>query len=263
MWLLDLLQGEFNYSRARGPLLPLTASQMAVRREQSVIRSSWMQWKRFCHSNNSIITHTFFGQNTNSITCPNCGSIEKSWEPWAHMNVPILGASRGEVSLEQLLDAMFKQPHALEDYRCDHCKQEGPTSLPKISRCPDILILVLGRHEWHNNKSHRKNTRVKFPLENLSLDQYFIPLDGKGSEPLDEGFIGPFIYDCYVVVRHEGPSARQGHYIALVKETDPRNGKDVWVQYNDHSVSEVEDIRTASQTKESYILLYQRRKNKT
>ncbi len=221
-----------------------------------------MQWQRFCHSNASIITRTFFGQNATSFTCPHCGFVGKSWEPWAQITVPITGQQGGESNLVNLLNDQFDKSHQLEGYRCDQCKQEGPTSLQKISRCPEILILILGRNAWRGNIHTKKTTRVRFPLDGLSLDPYFISLEGQGSEQLDDSFISPFLYDCYAVVQHFGANAKEGHYTALVKETDPRNGKDIWLEYNDEVVREVANIGSVSQSKNSYVLFYQRRKNK-
>jgi ubiquitin carboxyl-terminal hydrolase 8 len=260
VWLLERLQEDFNYSRARGPLLPLTTSQEAVRRRQPDIRSSWMQWQRYYHTNGSVITDNFYGQETHTITCPSCGFVEKSWQAWGQIPLPMNVPSNSSIGLDGLLDAMYAQPTVVEGYRCNNCKQEGSERSVKISRCPQILIIVLSRYEWTGVKAVRKNTRVSFPLSNLSLDSYFISDEGKGSERLDYGFTAPFNYDCYAVVRHKGQNPHEGHYTCLVKET-ARSGKDIWVEYDDQRVTEVENIHKTIYNKEAYMLFYRRLQN--
>lgn len=256
-WLLETLQEEFNYSRARGPLLPLTASQEAVRREQPDIRSSWMQWQRYYHTTGSVITDTFFGQDTQTITCLKCGFVEKNWQPWAQIYVPVAVPDDSTISLEHLLDAMYAKPSELEDYRCNKCNEKGPIRSMNISRCPQILVIVIGRYEWRGETSHRKKNIVTFPLGKLSLDPYFISHAGMDLKRLDDGFTAPFDYSCYGVVRHEGKNTKTGHYTCLIKET-AKNGKDVWVAYDDHRISEVKSIDPESQTSRAYMLFYRR-----
>jgi ubiquitin carboxyl-terminal hydrolase 8 len=219
-----------------------------------------MQWQRYCHANDSIITRALYGQTTSSFTCPHCGFVQRSWDPWLglHVNIP----ASGQESLLTLLNESFNTLQETDGYRCDQCRQEGARRLDKISRCPEILIIVLARNIYRKDGSQgKKDTVVRFPLDNLSLDPYFISLDGLGSENLDDGFLAPFIYDCYAVLQHVGPGSKSGHYWALVKETDHRNGKDVWIRYNDREIKIIKDIQSESQNERSYVLFYQRRKN--
>ena len=256
-FLLEVLEDELNMARDKGPLAVLTSSQEEVRRKWPVLRSSWMEWQRFLHSSDSFITHKFRGQSVFTRTCSHCGFESKSWDTWLTIQLPIL-----EVQSQTLSDALtrrFENSGSLEDYRCESCKAKGNKSTlqEKLSRCPDILIIMFKRGLTDLNCRARKiTTRLTFPLDDLDMDRYFIPVDGVVSEKLDRSYMKPFKYDCYAVIQHAGRTITSGQYWTLLR--DLRKDRKTWTRFSDEQVTTVPAIRT--QDSESYVLFYERQK---
>ena len=65
-----------------------------------------------------------------------------------------------------------------------------------------------------------------------------------------------FIYDLKAICNHSG-SASGGHYYCYAR--DENDGKEVWNEYNDSSVFEIQPARLVSET--AYVLFYERKKN--
>jgi ubiquitin carboxyl-terminal hydrolase 8 len=161
-------------------------------------------------------------------------------------------------SLERALQYRFGRSEPLEDYKCDKCKETGASRTETISRCPEILIIMLRRTLYINNRSQKSHVPVSFPLDNLTMDSYFISAEGKGSEQLDRSFVKPFRYDCYAVVQHEGSTIDAGHYWAFVRDLQPSTRED-WYKFEDtRPIVQVKDIRKATQNALSYLLFYKR-----
>jgi len=242
--------------------MKLTASQEDVRRRQPDIRSSWMEWQRFLHGNNSFISRNFRTLTLISYTCHHCGFIMKSWDNVLQIDLDIPEHGRG--SLEDSLNHRFLRTETIGDYRCDNCKHTGPGKQERFARCPEILIFMLRRHGFNKelNLAYKRQSVITFPLNNLSMDPYCISLDGRGSEELDKSFLKPFIYDCYAVVQHRGDDIKSGHYWTLVKERDAgTGGREQWFKYNDSILQTVGDIKKESMTNaETYLLFYERRR---
>jgi ubiquitin carboxyl-terminal hydrolase 8 len=262
-WFLDKLEADLNKARDKKSLTALTASQQEVRRQQPDIRSCWMEWQRFLHNNNSFISQTFRGQTISYLTCPKCDFVQKSWEPWLDVQLEI--PLQGQGTLEDALNTRFNSNQAVDDYRCDNCKHVGGERRERLSRCPDVFIIMLRRHgyNWETKETKKVRTRVTFPLDGLSLDPYFISLEGRGPEQLDNGVLEPFVYDCYAVIQHRGTMITSGHYWALVRERAPDDpAGEAWYKYNDSEVTKIphQGVRKATQAAESYILFYHRRK---
>lgn len=222
-----------------------------------------MEWQRFLHNNNSIISKNFRGQTISYITCLQCGFVQKSWETWLDIQLEI--PEIREASLEQSLNKRFNIGESLDGYRCDNCKHCAGERRDRLSRCPEILIIMLRRHGYDKSRGpYKRGTKVTFPLDGLSMDPYFISLDGRGTEELDSGVLKPFTYDCYAVIQHRGSQPTSGHYWALVKERAPDEaGREAWFIYDDRKVNRIQrqEVLNITQSIDSYILFYQRRKS--
>jgi ubiquitin carboxyl-terminal hydrolase 8 len=258
-FLLEVLEDELNVARDKGPLLALTPAQEEVRRQQPLIKSSWMEWQRYQYSHRSFITQSFCGQSVTDQTCNHCGFVQRAWDTWMTCPVDIehMRSSRDK-SLERALGYRFGRRELLEDYKCDKCKHTGATRTETISRCPEILVIMLRRTLYVNNRTEKSHVAVSFPLDNLSMDPYFISLEGRGTEQLDRSFLEPFRYDCYAVVQHQGNTIDAGHYWAFVRDLQSSTRED-WYKFEDtRPIVPVKDIRKASQNALSYLLFYRR-----
>lgn len=119
-----------------------------------------------------------------------------------------------------------------------------------ISRCPTYMIIDLKRATDHKIK-----TQITFPLDNLDMTPYFVPQTADMSkQSINEykQYIGPFRYQCYAVIQHEGATIDSGHYWTLVRDLK----EDKWWEMNDRNVGLTSASKT--QTANSYILFYRR-----
>jgi ubiquitin C-terminal hydrolase len=84
---------------------------------------------------------------------------------------------------------------------------------------PDVLIIMLKRHDYINNKPGRVNTRVNFPINRFVPNQGF-----DNHETTTE-------YDLFAAIRHkESRDTTSGHYTAQCKIKDSDNH---WIEYDD------------------------------
>ena len=98
-----------------------------------------------------------------------------------------------------------------------------------------MLIISFKRFQ---NDGKKINKLIKFPVDNLDLNDYCIDKREQNN-----------VFSLYGVVNHYG-GYNSGHYKALCKN----NGS--WLEFNDNNVSEVKNIVTNA----AYILFYKKNK---
>ena len=137
--------------------------------------------------------------------------------------------------------AMMEQLDEDNKTYCSKCKdhKQGLKEMG-IFRLPEVLIIHLKRFKPKKYHSSKNNKLVEFPLEGLDMRNYSIDQEG--------------IYDLYAVSNHYG-SLEGGHYTAYAKCHDG-----VWREFDDNSVSEVNDVRGNVVSTSAYVLFYQRKK---
>jgi ubiquitin C-terminal hydrolase len=80
---------------------------------------------------------------------------------------------RSSISLNELIhcDVGMKQ---LDDKLCANCNNSDTSEVTtSIHAHPDVLIIMLKRHEYINNEPGRVNTRVDFQINGFVLNQGF------------------------------------------------------------------------------------------
>lgn len=146
---------------------------------------------------------------------------------------------------------------------CPRCQNEVcAENRTLIDRLPDVLILQLERFEYdqsavsysyYSNYSsygaRRKiNTTIGFPLTGLEMKPWLHDASREQGEDC--------VYDLVSICNHSGTSSG-GHYYCYAK--DENDGETRWKEYNDSSVSDIDETRLVRST--AYVLFYQRRRS--
>jgi hypothetical protein len=123
---------------------------------------------------------------------------------------------------------------------CSNCKEhkQGFKKMD-IFRLPKILIIHLKRFKQKGHFSSKNNKLIEFPIEGLDMSLYSHACQG--------------IYDLYAVSNHYG-SLEGGHYTAYAKSQDG-----VWRDFDDSSVSVVNNAKDTVVAASAYVLFYQLR----
>jgi ubiquitin carboxyl-terminal hydrolase 8 len=107
---------------------------------------------------------------------------------------------------------------------------------------PKVLVITLKR--FSSNGIHKITNNIDCPLNNLDLSKYVM-----GYNPQQ------YLYDLYGVCNHIG-GVMGGHYTAFVK-----NSQDQWVEFNDTSVSIIQNPESNIITPMTYCLFYRKKNN--
>lgn len=121
-------------------------------------------------------------------------------------------------------------------------KQKEPAVVKRATfwSFPKILVITLNRYI----RGFRKNEAlIDFPIEKLDLAKY-----ANGYNP------GANVYDLFGVCNHYG-GVSGGHYTAFSREIDDLGNKSNWMEYNDTSVAEINNVVTPA----AYCLFYRKR----
>lgn len=274
-FVVDCLHEDFNGDWSRTPLRMLTEKEEAERERRPRIYVAKLEWSRYLHRENSFITSLFYGQQSSRVRCPHCNATSTQYDPWALLQLEIPEAK--ETQLQSCLRNHFKD-ELLDDenqWICPNCKvPRRATKKMTITRAPHCLVIALKRFKTHPRTGDQRkiHTAVRFPLEGLDLGEFTLPAPDpeeqktiraqygpEALDGLDPGMRGPFIYDAYAVVRHQGDTTRSGHYTAAVKD----RARGVWRFFNDTQSQDFNPERLGSQkaldNDQAYLVFYQRR----
>ena len=139
-----------------------------------------------------------------------------------------------DISLDDCLK-LFTKEEDLGDIQCEKCKKK--TLFKKtleIERLPKYLVLSLKRFKYILTNSVKIQNLVKFPLENLPLQNY-----------VSQKNIN-YKYNLFGVINHSG-NLEWGHYTSIFKVNDS------WFYYDD---SHVNEIKSGIESKKVYMLIY-------
>ena len=139
-----------------------------------------------------------------------------------------------EISLNDCLK-LFTKEEDIGDIQCEKCKKK--TLFQKtleIERLPQYLVIVLKRFKYILTNSIKIKTLIKFPLEDLPLQNY-----------VSQKNIN-YKYSLFGVINHSG-SLEWGHYNSIFKVNNS------WISYDDSHVSE---IKSGIENKNVYMLVY-------
>jgi ubiquitin C-terminal hydrolase len=153
------------------------------------------------------------------------------------------------ISLNELIHCDFGMER-LDDRLCKNCNISDTSEVTtSIHTPPDILIIMLKRHDYIKNKRGRVNTRVDFPINGFTPNQGF-----DNAETTTE-------YNSFAAICHkESRDKTSGHYTAQCKIKDSNNH---WIEYDDADFKSNNFINKKNRTKAMvkyyplvYILFY-------
>jgi ubiquitin carboxyl-terminal hydrolase 8 len=259
-FLIDILHEDLNVNYQRSVLRELTTEEEQVRESMPIADVSRIEWERWSHREESAISVFFAGQHASRLRCVVCRATSTRYEPFMSIAVEI--PQSGSASLQECLRNYTKEEmlDEGEEWMCPRCKcRRQATKQILITRMPQILCLHLKRFSRVGRAQSKISTVIDFPLKNLDMGPFMAATQraAQPDQPPDYAVTPPYLYEAYAVMRHHGSTMLAGHYTAMVRD----KSKNVWVNFNDDRVRDVDVSRPADrlQTSEAYILFYERR----
>jgi len=188
----------------------------------------------------SAVLDIFGGLLRSSLRCERCSYCSHAWDPFLDISLEI---PRGAQSLSDLLANFTKQERLDGDERpaCERCKhREGSTKTIAFEKLPEVLVIHLKRFSFQSYYGSKISTRIRFPLEGLSLQRFC-------TDPSNAHH-----YRLVGMSIHSGTSFA-GHYTAMCRH--PANSAR-WLHFNDSSAHPTTVSRV--QESEAYVLFYER-----
>ncbi len=205
------------------------------------------------------------------MACESCGDVTRNYQVFDSLALPI--GTKGSSLIQSL--GRLSQKEKPNGLQCESCKEvNSRTRYTTFARLPDRLILQLNRFKSGegsvDGKITKNRNKISFPLRGLDMTPYFIEDRDRALEvnsphaglAQSVQFKGPFIYDLYATVVHQGVTTHSGHYWAYVKDETSRDSE-TWWKLNDKNVSSLKISEDGSTSMhhhgEPYILFYRRR----
>lgn len=224
----------------------------STHRDTVIVLDAYVYWKKYIKDSHSIITDLFTGLFYSEVICSSCNHKSTSFEPFTVLSVET--AQDGETTLEKCLNDFSNLENMTGDnmYNCDRCKiKVDATKKLYIWEPPEILIVHLKRFKTEYispkySKTSKTSSKVVFPMDGLSLDNNYSPLQIKNNG---------VTYKLWSIVLHKG-NCNCGHYIAYCR--NPVNK--LWYEFNDDTVIHVPDetIEKEVITENAYVMFYVR-----
>ena len=131
---------------------------------------------------------------------------------------------------------LFTKQEEMKDIQCEKCKKK--TLFKKnleIEKLPRYLVIVLKRFKYNLTNSTKIQNLVKFPLQDLNLQNYVSHKNINNK------------YNLFGVINHSG-TLEYGHYYSSF------NINGTWIQFDDSSVY---DLHGGIESNKVYMLIYQ------
>lgn len=206
-----------------------------------------LAWMRYLERGKSFLVDLFQGQLRSSLTCADCGFVNRRFEAFLYLSVPVI---RG-TSMSQVSDAVEKylEEEVLTDderWLCPKCDRKVDAR-KKIDlwKLPPILVLHLKRFE--------------FDMKTFQFKKIDLLLKGPNTMDMSPYVSSPqrekALYDVVAVANHHGAYGA-GHYTAYCKIC--ANVDDCeWHHFNDDKVSPLGSRDVIS--KDAYVIFLVRR----
>ncbi|ORC91720.1 ubiquitin hydrolase [Trypanosoma theileri] len=181
-------------------------------------------WSQYTSQNKSVIVKMCIFQERNTLVCPLCHHVSRSFSPSLGIEVPIPSLS-GEISIEDCLTAYCKEEVLDSDslYNCPSCKKNVNASKQLlIYSLPKILFITIKRFRNFGDFSNKIMDSVAFQKQ-LDVSP-FCCSDEKNT-----------LYNLVGVVNHQG-NIHGGHYTA---DSLGRDG--CWCSFSDERVTEAQN----------------------
>ena len=179
--------------------------------------------------------------NCNKVICNNeeCKETNIIYEPFNSIS---LSTKQEDEDIYKSLDRYFVQNDNVNTWKCEKCKKEGCRKSSNIWTLPNYVIIQLKRI---GNRVNEIENSIKYPIDDLDLTKYI----AKEKEDPNN-----YIYTLYAVNYHKG-SIKGGHYWSKCKNLD-----DKWYEYNDDTVTIVDDRFESEIVNENANILFYYRK---
>ena len=209
--------------------------------KQNILNYSSKQLKKIIYEGYSIINKIFSGQYINISECENCGFKNFSFTLSDTLDLDLFN-NENHIIFNNLYDCLDNQMNINLYSDNNHHKQKTGHlrcySYYKIFYPPSVLIIRLKRF---NDKS-KINNPIDIPLS-LNINKYIHMFSKKDNENYN--------YELCSAVIHLG-NLGGGHYISIGKKNN------MWLEFNDSSVSIINNSNINNYLNKSYILFYQR-----
>lgn len=202
--------------------------------------------KHFGEKYSWVVKH-FFYLIVCLIKCVKCNYISFSYDPSNILCLPIPNTKdksvSQQISIFDCLDHYFGKEYLLEDakWKCTKCENpHGNYKEYRLLNTPNILILVLKRYSFIDNRWQKNSAIIQFPII-LNISSYKLGSDKSNCN-----------YRLFAIANHIG-NMGSGHYYAYCCDTeDPMK---LWYEFNDERVAQISE--DSIYTSNSYMLFYQ------
>ncbi|KAH9593074.1 Peptidase C19 [Trypanosoma melophagium] len=192
-------------------------------------------WSQYTRQNKSVIVDMCMFQERNTLACPSCHDISRSFSPSLGIEVPIPSLS-DTVSIEDCL-TMYCREEILDSdslYTCPSCKKSVRASKQLLFySLPKILFITIKRFRSFGDFSNKITDSVLFQKQ-LDVSPFCCSDERKT------------VYNLVGVVNHQG-NIHGGHYTADCLGRDR-----CWCSFSDERVT----LAESPKFKLAYILCY-------
>ena len=173
----------------------------------------------------SFITKSFEGQLSSTLSCPACPEQSTTSSPLMCLSLPLPALPGPQFDLDDCFDK-FLEEETLEQenaWYCEKCnKLQQARKKLAITQLPDLLIIHLKRFATTYTGTAKLDGYVQIPH---CLDLNYDPAIKHISS----------IYHLYAVCNHIGDTLKEGHYTAVVQNSDKKG----WNLFNDSKVTPI------------------------
>lgn len=239
--MVEQIDDETNRYRDKESILAPPPLQQTPVHQCPEVAQSW--WNAYSQTHSSIIDEHFRFIRVKHKICGNSSCQDQAWE-WAPETFMVCPLGTKVGSLSQILDDMSTDS---PDFTCDKCHQQVvQRHRTHFYHLPPILCFALQRHEGSSGR------RITFELDNFDMSRWGTAPSGASN-----------IYECFAVVKHEGPDVNSGHYKCFVRAPGS-SSPNRWILFNDSATPQgmhtKELLKSTEHVFESaYILLYRRK----
>lgn len=235
-FLLDVIHDETNINRhIKGKeSQPPEPSKTGL----SVLQTAATFWQSHLQYNQSIIDRYWRLLEVTEVRCRECATRTFTFSSWFCLMLPITEPTTLEAAMRNKC-----RPELIEDFHCNHCRRSTASDRSEYyARLPPLVCIVLNRFGSTNRygQSSKCTDRVTWDFNSLDLTPYFLsPQDcARGEQISDRAFRGPFEYECYAVLVHQGSTVNSGHYYSYVRDQGTHDPY-AWFCCNDERVTKV------------------------
>ncbi|GAA6027425.1 hypothetical protein JCM8097_007855 [Rhodosporidiobolus ruineniae] len=255
LYLLDTLHEDLNLVLRPPPVKPNSPAREAELERLPEVVAADQEWAKYRARNDSVAIDFFQGQLRNRMECMACMQTSTTFSPLQtlSLSIPPLTRRRESVSLLECLDDFLAEEILDGDdaWNCPRCRRPRATSKRfSVARLPQFLVIHLKRFSAFDSFSHKVDTPITFPLNNLELGYLLPPMAFASPYRLNLPHEPDTTSELYGACSHYGGDG-DGHYKAIVRREDR------WFEADDERVTEVDEDAVQATASSAYLLFYQ------